>query len=293
MKRQIEEAGFTLLEVMIAVVILAVGLASLFTSEVGAVKIAQRARTTTIATLLARCKMAEVEEKVLKEGWPGEAIDDRDACCTDGEHDGYTCEWKVERIKLPDMGTGDAGVGSDSDDKKDDKGGDKGKSKSGGMLDQLAELGKNDSERMGAITDVLSGNALKSGAGTSDDEDRDEKSEKEKKRREKYGLDEGQGEDPITSMVMGMAFPIMKPVIEEGVRRATVNVKWKEGDREQNFELVQFLVSEQQIILPDSDDENAQPGVPGAPGTGTGTTPGTGTPSTTTTTTTTPVTGTR
>ena len=55
--------GFTLIEVMVAVVILAVGMASLFTSEAGAVRIAQRARTTTIATLLARCKMGEIEER--------------------------------------------------------------------------------------------------------------------------------------------------------------------------------------------------------------------------------------
>ena len=81
--------GFTLIEVMIAVVILAVGLSSLFTSEAGAVRIAQRARNTTVATLLARCKMAEIEERIGKEGWPGEQIDGRDECCDEAEHEGF------------------------------------------------------------------------------------------------------------------------------------------------------------------------------------------------------------
>jgi general secretion pathway protein I len=95
-------AGFTLIEVMIAIVILAVGMASLFTSEAGAVRIAQRARTTTIATLLARCKMGEIEEQVAAEGMP--AIDDTgsDACCEGAEVDGFTCDWEIMPIVLPD-----------------------------------------------------------------------------------------------------------------------------------------------------------------------------------------------
>ncbi|HEY6878813.1 MAG TPA: prepilin-type N-terminal cleavage/methylation domain-containing protein, partial [Polyangiales bacterium] len=64
-----KRAGFTILEVMIAVVILAIGLGALFASEAGAIRMAQKARTSTIATLLARCKMAEIEEQIAKSGW--------------------------------------------------------------------------------------------------------------------------------------------------------------------------------------------------------------------------------
>lgn len=245
-------AGFTLLEVMIAIVILAVGLSSLFTSEAGAVRIAGRARTTTIATLLARCKMGEIEEKIGKEGWPAETIEDRDECCSDGPHDGYKCEWKVERIKLPD-------VEKDKDEEEDDDD-DDGKSKSPGVIDRLADLSKQDpSERMEALTGVLSGDPDKSlmkGERGEKGEDDDEQNESQL--------------DPIAAMVMEMAFPIMRPVIEEGVRRASVRVQWKEGDKEQSFEVVQFLVTEQQIILPDDDEGTTQPGA-AQPGTGTST----------------------
>ena len=252
--------GFTLLEVMIAVVILAVGLASLFTSEAGAIRIAQRARTTTVATLLARCKMGEVEEKVAKEGWPGELIEGRDECCEEGEKEGYTCEWKVERIKLPDREEDEEEDEGDGDDGKKD--GDK--AAKPGMIDQLSELSKQDpGDRLSGITDMLSGGRSskdeKIASAGSDDDDKKSKDERE----EESML------DPMASMVMGLAFPMMKPVIEEGVRRASVLVKWKDGDKEQTFEVVQFLVSEEQIIVPDQDEENpnAQAGAAGAAGT--------------------------
>jgi general secretion pathway protein I len=263
-------AGFTLLEVMIAVVILAVGLSSLFTSEAGAVRIAQRARTTTIATLLARCKMGEIEERIAKEGWPAELIEDRDECCDEGEHDGFSCEWKVERIELPEN-EDDAESGDDEGSDDDEGGGSKSKG-SPGVIDQLAELNaQKPEERMSAVTDLLSGDpdkALGSGrAKSKKDDDKDEDDEVSQSDM-----------DPIAAMVMEMAFPIMRPVIEEGVRRASVNVKWKEGDREQNLEVVQFMVTEQQIILPEDEDDGGAPTTPGT----TTPTPATSTPAGTT-----------
>ena len=264
--------GFTLLEVMIAVVILAIGLSSLFTSEAGAIRIAQRARTTTIATLLARCKMAEIEEKVSKgSGWPTTSIDERDECCEGGEHDGFRCEWKVERIKLPDVQEegdekdGDGKKKGDGKAKAEGEGGKDAPKGGGGILDQLVDVSKGgEDERMSAITDVLSGGGA-TGASSG-------------KERGDGGLDYSTGEaeegvDPIGSMVMGMAFPVMKPAIEEGVRRASVRVLWKEGDKEQEFELTQFLVSEQQLILPEGED--ADGGVPGGPTPPSPTPPGT------------------
>ena len=257
LKRKLQ-AGFTLLEVMIAVVILAVGLASLFTSEAGAVRIAQRARTTTIATLLARCKMAEVEEKVMKEGWPGELIEGRDECCEEGAQPGFACEWKVERIKMPDQ---DEDAGAGSDDPK--SGGNSKGPNSGGMLDTLAGMSKQEpGERLGGITEFLSGGGTKlTDSEQREEDERDAKNPKDKDR--KKDKDQGSQLDPMASMVMGMALPILKPVIEEGVRRASVLVKWKEGQREQEFEVVQFMVTEQQIILPDMDDDG-DGGIPSA-----------------------------
>lgn len=97
--------GFTLLEVIVAVAILGLALTAIFASESGSLRTAARARHTQIATLLARCKMGELEEQVLREGFP--AIDDRgsDQCCEGAEVDGYTCTWAIEQVTLPASAT--------------------------------------------------------------------------------------------------------------------------------------------------------------------------------------------
>ena len=93
--------AFTLLEVMVSVTILALALTAIFSSQVGAIRVAHRARTTSIGTMLARCKMAEVEEFVAKEGLPAVSKEETDECCEDAEVEGYSCTWKIERIVLP------------------------------------------------------------------------------------------------------------------------------------------------------------------------------------------------
>lgn len=96
------EVGFSLLEVLIALAILSFSLVALFSSQAGAVKMAYRARRIGVATLLARCKMAEVEEQVALEGLPAVSDTGSDECCEDAEVDGFTCSWEIERIVLPD-----------------------------------------------------------------------------------------------------------------------------------------------------------------------------------------------
>jgi len=93
--------GFTLLEVIVAVAILGLSLTAIFASESGSLRTAARARHTHIATLLARCKMGEIEEQILREGFP--AVDDHgnDDCCDGAEVDGYKCNWSVNMVTLP------------------------------------------------------------------------------------------------------------------------------------------------------------------------------------------------
>src|SRR5690606_36835678 len=106
MKRKVLGA-FTLLEVMVAVAILAVAMTAIFSSEGGAIRAGARTRQMTTATLLARCKMAEVEEQMAREGFPAVVAEGDDACCVCGEHEGFTCHWQVEQVMLLDaIGTG-------------------------------------------------------------------------------------------------------------------------------------------------------------------------------------------
>jgi general secretion pathway protein I len=63
------ERGFTLLEVMIALAILGLCVTTLTRSQLASVRAARRAKMMTVATMLARYKMIEVEDKLFDEGF--------------------------------------------------------------------------------------------------------------------------------------------------------------------------------------------------------------------------------
>lgn len=195
--------AFTLLEVMVAVAILAIALTAIFASEAGAIRVASRARFTTTATLLARCKMAEIEEQMLREGLPAVSAHGVDACCEEGEVEGFECEWEISRIVLPDQ----AAIGDEEE---------------GGGLGALAGAGRAGAGGEGtdpsagapSVDQIMSGSM-------------------------------GMGGDMVSEIALQYAFPILKPQIEEQVRRAQVTVRWHEGERERSFDVMQYLVAEQ------------------------------------------------
>jgi general secretion pathway protein I len=92
--------GFTLLEVMISLAILAVALVALSDLNGGAVQMQAYARRATQATLLLRGKMADVEEQLQKDGF-SDFSDDKHGSFDDEEGaQGY--EWRAEILK-PDV----------------------------------------------------------------------------------------------------------------------------------------------------------------------------------------------
>jgi general secretion pathway protein I len=108
----VKRRGFTLLEVLVAIAILGLALTVILSSQVGLFSGAQRARYLTVATTLVRCKMSEVEAKLLKEGYQLTDVNEEGPCCEEEESPGYHCAWKVEKIELPDMAEmGDGGAG--------------------------------------------------------------------------------------------------------------------------------------------------------------------------------------
>lgn len=242
-------AGFTLLEVMVAVALLALALTSVFSGEVAAIKVDQRGRRLLLATNLVRCKMGEVEEKIAKEGMPAVLAEDEDDCCTEGKIEGYRCKWKIERIVLPDI--------TDDDPlnfKKDKKDGDGKDKRAGAMKDTPPESMLSQKSKFSADnTAAFSMQGLST------------------------GLDKGVGTDAIGQMAMQYAFPVLKPVIEEQVRRVTVKIEWSEGQKKRSFDVSQFLVSE----LPPTSMTNpgGLPGVlPGSAPGASGAPPSTGAP---------------
>ncbi len=96
------ESGFTLLEVMIALLILAVSLAVLMQTQASSLAKAGKARDMTIATLLARSKMIDIEQQVYDEGFSqGEQTEKGNF-----EDEGYpeiTWEYRLAEIDL-DLG---------------------------------------------------------------------------------------------------------------------------------------------------------------------------------------------
>ena len=106
------QRGFTLLEVLVAIAILGLGLTVILSSQVGLFSSAQRAETLSVATNLARCKMSEEEVELLTKGYPLVESHDEGECCEDEDSRGFRCEWKVERVELPqpqELSGGDGG----------------------------------------------------------------------------------------------------------------------------------------------------------------------------------------
>jgi general secretion pathway protein I len=94
------EGGFTLLEVMVALAILALALTTLVNIVTSNVRAAAHARATTIATFLARGKMVAFEDVVLEKGF--QELDET----SKGDFDEfgyptYTWECLVEKVELP------------------------------------------------------------------------------------------------------------------------------------------------------------------------------------------------
>ncbi|MBW2687270.1 MAG: prepilin-type N-terminal cleavage/methylation domain-containing protein [Deltaproteobacteria bacterium] len=67
----------------------------------------------------------------------------------------------------------------------------------------------------------------------------------------------GQGGN-LAMLALQLGFPILKPFLEEQVRRATVSVRWKEGSKERGFDVIQFLVSDQPAPSDDSETEGEE-----------------------------------
>src|SRR5579871_6215240 len=112
---RLRRRGFSLLEVLMAVALFGAVVTIILSAQAGLVASDRTATNMSQAIELGRCRMSELEEKQLKLGFPEiEEKDTNPVCCNDKEVAGFTCEWKVERVLLPQPQTlgGDAGLAS-------------------------------------------------------------------------------------------------------------------------------------------------------------------------------------
>jgi general secretion pathway protein I len=204
--------GFSLLEVMVAIAILGMSLTVILSAQGGLSASNRSAANMGTATELARCKMTEIEETLLKLGY--QEIDQLEAaiaCChdttgNDATPEMFKCDTRVEKIEMPNQNGGNSlgdGVGL------------LGQSSSGGLNNLAGGPGLNLNIEAGAGGLQAMGSQLTGGAGA----------------------------DGLISMVMGMMYPSIKPMYEASIRKISVTVKWKEGPVARELPIVQYVTN--------------------------------------------------
>jgi general secretion pathway protein I len=239
--------GFTLLEVLVAIAILGLGLTVILGSQVGLFTNAARGEHLTFATNLARCKMGEIEVKLLSLGYQLTDEHDEGSCC-EGEDDheqGYHCVWKIERVTLPELPLNglDAGANNPAGDGGLDL----------GPIGLLTGLNKPGGQQLG---------------------------DKAKPADLAQTLSAAPSPAGLAPMMMSMVYPTLKPMLEASIRKVTVTVQYKEGKFDRELLITQYVTNPQQgQLLPGMPGAGGTSGIgaPGGPGLGT---PGFGTPGT-------------
>ena len=226
-------AGFTLLEVMVAVAILGLGLSVILTSQTGLFTSAKRAAQLSHAVSLARCKMSEVEEELLRKGYQLTRQDEEGPCCEEDESE-FSCRWEVIPIELPELG--DSSFGADAGAPDDPFASEPPSMDFLGNAEQ-ALAGGDTASAMGQIGSMLGGGGP--GAGPS------------------------LGAGALAPMAMGFIYPQLKTMLEASIRRVNVIVLWKEGRANRELAITQYLTNPQQGgLLGEALDveEGAEPG---------------------------------
>lgn len=208
--------AFTLLEVMVAMGILAMGMTMLLSSQAGLFASAKRVQDETYASSLMRCKMSEVEQKLLEDGFPLIEQNDSGPCCEDFEGD-FTCEWTIQTVQLPEPApfTDSEEFGEDGEESLGQTS-DPGVSPFGDPLSDAQALSP------------MSGDALSGVQGMGD---------------LAGTLGESAAGGGMIGMALSLVYPTLKPMLEASIRKVKVAVIWREGEKERRFEVIQYVTN--------------------------------------------------
>lgn len=215
-------AGFSLLEVMVAIAILGLGLTAILSAQAGAFSAAQHARSLSLATGLARCKMLEIEEKLARDGFAELDEQDSGPCCEGDEGEAMRCTWRIEKPELPEPKLGELDLDGDLD-----LGGSPGGSGSPGIGALAGFSGPNGSLAGAVGSDAKVGDVAQGIAGS---------------------IAESGGIDGLIGMAMSFIYPDLKPMFESGARRVTVTVHWADGKIDRTLEVMQWVTSPAPIV---------------------------------------------
>ncbi len=199
--------GFSLLEVMVALAIFGLMISGILAAQAGLAASNKKAADMGQATTLARCKMTELEEKMLKFGYP--ALDDKDTavlCCEGADTSVFTCDYKVEKVILPDPPTSSQDL-------------------DGGAAAKLLGLAADGGSPSAALDFDGGLNSIGSLLGPQNTSNA--------------------GAAGLVDMAMGIVYPMMKPMMEASIRKITITVRWSEGRIPQEFVLTQYITNPQ------------------------------------------------
>jgi general secretion pathway protein I len=224
----VKAKGFTLLEVMLALAVLAVGLIALVgmtTRDAGA---SYRAKLLSIATGLARSKMYDVEEELLHTGFQDTAEHMEGDFSDDGQPK-FKWSAEIEKVYLPE-----AGEIADAKNKND----------------------KAQAQAVPGPTDTANTASL-------------------------LNLSGGSSTGALGASMVQLYFPLIRPVLENAIRRVTLTVKWQIGKNEETLQVVCFFTDSKAVDramggVSGTDTSSstagkaapATPTVPGTPGAG-------------------------
>jgi general secretion pathway protein I len=215
--------AFTLLEVMVATAILGLTLTVILSAEGGLAASNMSTANVGMAISLARCKMTEAEDKILRFGFPMvDDVQEDQPCCNDEEVVGFKCDMRTETILMPNPPTTSLDGG--------------GLSLSASASPSAALSGVLPTDLPGALAGLGTDGGL--GALNLDG-----------------GLQNigsmvtqqmggsGAGTQGLLSMVMGFVYPFIKPMMEASIRRITVTVRWHEGVKPKEFSILQYVTN--------------------------------------------------
>jgi len=222
--------AFTLLEVMVAVAILGLSLTVILSAQAGLYSGGSYGQHTSVAIGLARCKMTEIEERLVKLGYPEVDENDDGACCEDDTQQGMRCAWKIERVELPQPKPPELAPAGSSGTP----------GPAGGPLGAIGQLALNPGSiptdgGLGGLASALGGDGTAGG-----------------------------GAAGIESFAMSLVYPMLKPMLESSIRKVTVTVNWKEGLRDRDLVIAQYVTRPMRgAVLPPPGDPSGF-GAPGA-----------------------------
>lgn len=205
-------AGFTLLEVMFGLVLLGLALTVLIKSTAGNIFSAQQAHMMGVVTDLARGKMYDIEEKLLKDGFSDTEQHEDDQSFTDEGWPAIHYSYKVELVELPAFDQLQAimqgsGAGSGA-----------------GAKSGSAGSGADGEAAQGGFENSMLGGMLSQFGGT--------------------GLGAGKGGDinaSIGGAFVQSQYAMFQQILKVTIRKVTLIVNWQVMGSDRDMKVVQFL----------------------------------------------------